>query len=366
MLRVLFVIDGLAGGGAERVVLTLADAMAAAGHAVTLVSLRHAQAYPVPPGIRFLEVTDGYRGPLRRWREISRRARQLDAALADLDDGRPWDLAFSVLPKTDRIVAASRRLTGAWFCLHGAVASTQLGRKRGWRAWVKRRQLRRTYDGRRWLVVSPALADDLTALTGARPAALAAIPNPFDLAAIRAQAAAPCPLDGERFLVHVGRFHPVKRHDRLFAAFRASGFPGRLVLVGDGTPAERGRLEELARQQGIAERIVWAGFLNNPFPYLRAAAALVLSSDSEGFGNVLVEALACGTPVVSTDCPFGPRGILVGDLARGLAPLTAEGLAAALTAVLAQPPVADPATLDRYRRDTVVAAYLALAGQGRP
>lgn len=364
MKRILFVIDGLAGGGAERVVVTLSGSLAERGHEVTLLSLRSEQAYLPPSGVRFLTLFDDYHGPLRNWNEIGRRARALNDFLARLDGGQKWNIAFSVLPRTDRIVAATPLLRDAWLCLHGAVAGTQLGARSGIRAWIKRRQLRSTYDRRRWLVVSDGLAKDMVTRTLAEPKALAVIPNPFNLNAIRKQAEAPCPLAGERFLIHVGRFHPIKRHDRLFAAFRISGYTGRLVLIGDGTPSQREVLQQMAIREGIADRIVWAGFLTNPFPWLRAADALVLSSDSEGFGNVLVESLACGTPAISTDCPFGPRDILTGNFAHCLSPLTPEGLAKTINTVLRTHPVITDDALIRFRVENVVDRYLALADYG--
>jgi glycosyltransferase involved in cell wall biosynthesis len=362
--RILFIIDGLAGGGAERVVLTLSGSLAERGNEVTLLSLRSEQVYLPPPSVRFLTLFDDYHGPMRRWNEIGRRARALNDFLAEIDGGRQWDIAFSVLPKTDRIVATTPLLRDAWLCLHGAVASTQLGARSEFHAWIKRRQLRSTYDRRRWLAVSDGLAKDMGTRTLAEPTALAVIPNPFDVENIRRQAEAPCPLAGEHFLVHVGRFHPIKRHDRLFAAFRISGYTGRLVLIGDGTPSQRDALQHIAVREGVADRIVWAGFLTNPFPWLRTADALVLSSDSEGFGNVLVESLACGTPAISTDCPFGPRDILTGNLAHCLSPLTPDGLAETINAVLRARPVITDDALVRFRVENVVDRYLALADYG--
>ncbi|WP_211236848.1 glycosyltransferase [Chitinimonas koreensis] len=358
-LTVVLLIDGLPGGGAEKVVLTLAAAMARAGHAVTLLSLRAVCEYPVPPGVRYLLVEDRERGPLRRVGEIGRRARALDAALAATFGDAPIDLAISNLPKTDRIVAASKRLKRAWMCLHCALEVGSLAGRSGLKRWIKHRQLLRTYSGRRLITVSAALQDDVRAL-GIAPARMVTIYNPFEFEAIRAQAAEACPIEGD-FVLHVGRFNHQKRHDRLLEAFAQSRFGGRLVLLGSGGAAEVAPVRAQVEALGLADRVVFAGFQANPYPYMRAARALVLSSDYEGFGNVLVEALACGTPVVSTDCPSGPDEILTGPLATGLAELTPEALAAAIDRVLAAPPPIDPAALERFGVDHVTRQYLALA-----
>ncbi|WP_084637484.1 glycosyltransferase [Paludibacterium yongneupense] len=353
------IIDGLAGGGAEKVVLTLAEAFAARGHRVTLVSLRDEQAYSLPPGVDYLLLPDTYRGPLHRLGEVGRRARALHDALTKRFGARPFDLVISNLPKTDRIVAATPCLGHAWFCLHGAVAQTRLAGKRGIKRWLKQRQLLGTYDRRRLIAVSNGVARDIVESGRVRPAELVTIPNPFDLDAIRRQAQRPCPLDGEAFVLHVGRFHAVKRHDRLFGALLASGFDGRLVLLGNGSAEQKARLVAQCRELGLQDRVVFAGFTANPFPYMRAARALILSSDSEGFGNTLVEALACGTPVASTRC-LGPQDIMVGELARGLADFNDIALGAALKSVLEDPPEPGSETLARYALDRVVDRYLEL------
>jgi glycosyltransferase involved in cell wall biosynthesis len=210
------------------------------------------------------------------------------------------------------------------------------------------------------ITVSEGLQLDITELGRARPDRMITIPNPFDLDQIRTLSQDVCPLEGELFLLHVGRFRAVKRHDRLFEAFQLSNYAGKLVLLGTGSRQEEQELHYLCDQMGIEKRVIFAGFNTNPYPYLRAAEALILSSDFEGFGNVLVEALACGTPVVSTDCPYGPREILTGDLARGLSELSAESLAQCLNDILANPPIISSKHLERFTVQNVMEKYLAL------
>jgi glycosyltransferase involved in cell wall biosynthesis len=82
----------------------------------------------------------------------------------------------------------------------------------------------------------------------------------------------------------------------------------QIVLLGDGTLRED--LEKQAKELHINDSVHFFGFVDNPYKYMRAADVFVLSSLWEGFGNVVVEALACGTPIISTDCPSGPGEIL--------------------------------------------------------
>lgn len=112
-------------------------------------------------------------------------------------------------------------------------------------------------------------------------------------------------------VLHVGRLHVQKNQALLLSAFSLAvrSVPNlKLVILGEG--AEKNNLEKLTSELGIKDSVDFAAFQDNPYPYYKAADLFVLSSDWEGFGNVIVEALACGTPVISTDCSGGPRTIL--------------------------------------------------------
>ena len=107
----------------------------------------------------------------------------------------------------------------------------------------------------------------------------------------------------------VGTLKAVKRLDVLIRAFaRLRHLAGTLVIVGDGP--ERSRLEQLCRELGLEDSVLFAGHQVDPGPWYAFADVLVVSSEREGFCNVIVEAMEQGTPVVSTDCPSGPREIL--------------------------------------------------------
>lgn len=108
----------------------------------------------------------------------------------------------------------------------------------------------------------------------------------------------------------VGRLVAEKDHATLLRAFAllAARRPGRLIVLGEGE--QRPHLTRLAQNLGIADQVDFPGFQNNPFAFMARARLFALSSAYEGMPNVLIQAMACGTPVVSTDCPSGPREVL--------------------------------------------------------
>jgi glycosyltransferase involved in cell wall biosynthesis len=133
----------------------------------------------------------------------------------------------------------------------------------------------------------------------------------------------------------VGRLSAEKGHRTLLRAVSLlpTDRPWRLAIVGDGP--DRAALEDFARQHGLSERVTFIGRVADPFVWMRKASVAVCSSIYEGLGNAIIEALACGTPVVSTDCPYGPRQTLQGGRYGTLTPVGDEtAMASAIAAAL--------------------------------
>lgn len=162
-------------------------------------------------------------------------------------------------------------------------------------------------------VLTPDMWREATRLFAHRSVVVEELPNVIDVASICRRATMEMPRPASSFIVSVARLDEgQKDHATLLRAYarvharRAQ--PPALVLIGDGP--DRRALEELAAELGIRSSVHFLGFCSNPFPLMRAAEMLVLSSRYEGFGMVLAEAMALGTPVVSADCPTGPRDLL--------------------------------------------------------
>jgi glycosyltransferase involved in cell wall biosynthesis len=329
-MKLAIYLHDLSGGGVERMRLQLIPPLQRLGAEVTLVL--HARRGPlrdaVPPDVAVLEL-GGARtvhdvlplvGMLRRVRP--------DVLLSSLDHN-------NVAAMLARLAAGGP--TRLVICQHNALSAEAA--QDGWKYRAVPTLYRHLgFAADAVVAVSQGVADDLVA-AGVPEARIQVIRNPVidDGFAARAGASIPDPWLDDRSVpvfVFAGRLVAQKDPQTLlqgFALHRART-PARLLILGDGPL--RGEVAALAERLGIAADVRLAGFQPNPLPFVRRAAALVLTSRYEGLGNVLIEALGCGTPVISTDCPFGPAEILQRGRYGRLVPV---GDPPALAAAMAEP-----------------------------
>jgi len=343
----------LAGGGAEKALAKIGSGLAGRGHEVDFIVCEDAGRYTPPEGCRFhaLAARAGH-----GWLGKRRLAWRLGDRLA----AQGHDLLVSTLPFADEVAALAR--APRHVCRIANTLSAEVARLPAARAQRRADRYRRLYGARSLVAVSQGVAADLQSAFGIAAGSLRVIANPFDLAAIRRLAAEPCPArPSGPYILHVGRHAAQKRHDLLLAAFARAGLPHQLVML---TPPDE-RLSALVAQLGLESRVTVADFQANPYPWMAGADLLVLCSDHEGLPNVLIEALACGTRVVSTDCPSGPREILAGDLAQWLVPCgDADALAFAMRRAAAAPVPAAGVMADAlapYAAEHALDAWEALA-----
>jgi glycosyltransferase involved in cell wall biosynthesis len=169
-------------------------------------------------------------------------------------------------------------------------------------------------------------------------------------------------------ILSAGRLHKQKDFPTLIRAFALVRKErlSRLIILGEGE--EWLRLKSLVRELGLEREVDFPGFVQNPYAYMKRAALFVLSSAWEGFGNVLAEAMAIGTPVISTDCPHGPAQILEGGKWGILLPVgDVEALAKAIIEALDRP--CDHDALRRraqaFSVDAIVSQYMEIMGIGK-
>ena len=322
----------LGGGGAERVNLDLAYEFARAGHAVEFVLMQACG-----------DLLEEARASFSVIDLDTPRARALPLALARyLRQRRPDALLAAMWPLT-AIAPLAQWLSGhhcnALVSEHGILSAQ-------YRDWGRFHRLLlrlstslayRHVNSR--IGVSAGVAADMASLSGMRNDTFEVVHNPVPARAVPKQAALEIAdrlwsgPSGARVLT-VGTMKTVKNHPLLLRAFARLDRPdARLMFAGDGTG--RKALLSLARDLGVVDQVIFAGFQLDPTPFYETADLFVLSSNYEGFGNVIVEALATGTPVVSTDCPSGPAEILENGKWGRLTPVgNADALAEAMRASL--------------------------------
>lgn len=316
---------------------------------------------------------------VRLWRLPRSRRQRLAATVAYLRDHQPASL-MSAKQTDDELVLRARRIAGVdtrvfLRCGTHLSARPKMRTRNLLRRWWHYHRLRRVFGAADGVIcVSEGVAADLVQVTGLPRERIQVIRNPAvtpDLERLAAE-----PVDHPWFeagqppvVLGVGALAAVKRFGDLVRAFAlvARRVDARLVILGEGK--ERNALERLAAGLGIEPRVDLPGYVINPLAYMRRAAVFVLSSEREGAPNVLTEALACGTPVVATDCPSGPREILAAGRYGPLVPVgDFDGLHKAIVRVLADPPRPESlrAAVAAYTLERVCAEYLDALGVTMP
>lgn len=352
--------------GVDRLAQHLLPAVAARGYRVDLLKVRRhgpdlSTVAATTPNLRIVDL-----GSRHTYACVPAIVRYLRSA-------RPG-VMLSDKDRVNRTALAARALAGVptrLFLRSGTTLSVSLAS----RGPVQRR-LQRWSVGRLYghaagvLVPSRGAAADLTAFAGLAPGLIQVVPTPVVPDALfddpPAAPAHPWFKDPHAPLIlGVGELSPRKDFATLlrgFARLRVQR-PCRLMILGEG--GQRQALLAEAAALGVADDVALPGFVPKPYAELAHADLFALTSRWEGMPLVLVEALALGTPVVTTDCPSGPRELLAQGLPDALVPVAdAPALAQALGATLDAPPVA--AELQRVARPYAIAAattaYLAAMG----
>ena len=339
--RIVFHTASLRGGGAERVFVLMANELAARGHDVTVftwnaqgpnAALRSSAVKLIDLGIPIRG--EGFGKPAT--------LRGLQGSIAMLRQLRP-DAVYSAPEFANLLMALALVLSGSrarcFPSFHAAASlpSQTLGARVA--VLLSSLMVRRAAKA---IAVSDGVGRDIAA-RGIPGSKVVVINNPLPSALARPDDAYGwqrdlAALGAGPVIATAGRLVPVKDHRTLLAAFAIlrRRQPARLVLFGEG-PLEA-ELRAYAQDLGVAGSVLFPGYVNDPAACYAAADLFVLSSTSEGFGNVLIEAMAAGVPVVSTDAPHGPREILAGGRYGPLVPVgNADALAAAMSTTLEHP-----------------------------
>lgn len=338
--RIAIFLQNLAGGGAERMILRIAAGLADRQIAVDLVVARAEGEYlrDIPDHVRLVDL--GGRRVIECIPELARYLRRerpsaLLSALVHVNIAAI--VAARCSGRSLRVVISERNTIS----LDSSSPSTFAVRVAHWLVpWLYPK-------ADKIIAVSAGVADDLAAFSGLPIERIEVINNPVitpDLLRLASEAPRHPWLSaaGPPVILGVGRLSAQKDFKTLLDAFSRVRrvLPARLIVLGEG--GERAELEDQVKRLNLTDSVDFPGFSRNPYAFMARASVFVLSSRWEGSPNALVEAMACGAPVVATDCPSGPTEILCGGKYGRLVTVgDPDALAKAVLDTLGAPPSAE-------------------------
>jgi glycosyltransferase involved in cell wall biosynthesis len=362
--RLAIFIPDLVLGGAERSMLKLAGGMAARGYPIDMVLARAEGPFlkEVPKTVRVVDL------------KASRVLTSLFPLVRYMREERP--AAILAVLHANNVALWARKLSGAKTRIivseRNTLSTEAEAQKSDLRMRLMPALVRWFYPWSDGVVaVSQGVADDLVQTVGLPAELVKVIYNPIVTPEMIEKVKAP--LEHPWFapglppvILSVGRLSEQKDFPTLLRAFAKvrQTHTARLLIIGEGE--DRAALEGLVQELGLGEDVSLPGFIANPYPYMVRADMFVLSSRWEGLPGALIEALYCGAPLVSTDCPSGPREILAGGKYGRLTPVgDVDAMAEAIRCTLdGQTPRPAPDSWKRFEMNTVVDQFLeALLGK---
>ena len=346
--KFMFIVKDLYGGGAEKVLINTAALLQSNGHNVQVYVLRSRVEHELPSGIypRNIACVNKFTQAISNVF-----VEKLQAKIIEREINK-YAPNVIISCACDKITRHLPRCLNIYYWIHGSPLSftKDVGKSC--------RKFKLFYEGKKIICVSNGMANDVMK-TGASLKSCRVIYNPFDIKGLQERAEEKVNLPFSNYLLHVGSFEERKRHDRLLDAYKLSGIDTPLVIMG------KGGLENQIRKKIVAldlsRKVIVMGFQKNPFPYIKNAKALILTSDAEGLPTVLIEALICHTPIISTNCQSGPSEILVDELKRYLIGCDdVPDLARAIREVDQHPPEISSSYYEKFSSENTISKFMEL------
>ncbi|MBP8773168.1 MAG: glycosyltransferase [Aeromonadaceae bacterium] len=344
----MFIVKDLYGGGAEKVLINTADLLQKKGQDVRVYTLRDRIEHELPSGVhpRNIACVNKFTQAISNVFVEKAQAKIIESEICRF---APDVIISCACDKITRHLPSSLNI---YYWIHGGPLSFTKD------AGKSCRKFKRFYENKNIICVSHGMADDVMK-TETSLKSCQVIYNPFDIKCIQERSTEQVNLPFSEYFLHVGSFEKRKRHDRLLDAYKLSGIETPLVLMGKG--GLENEIREKIATLDLGHRVMVMEFQKNPFPYIKNAKALILTSDAEGLPTVLIEALVCHTPIISTNCPSGPSEILVDELINYLVDCDdIPDLARAIRDVDQRPPEIAPSYYEKFSSENTISKFMEL------
>lgn len=365
MKRICIVIGCWMGGGCESVVANLAEELNNLGHKVDILSLEK----PTHPNkskkvkLHYIEIDSprkckrfkyrifkkfskfnfiSSRYPIHKYMYELQHKNNIKILKEAIEKLGGYDMTISHLSIADFLCIVAE-LPNHYVCMHGEYVTDSL-------------MNRNMYSKTNIIAISEKACQDLLS-SGIKTLSVNKIYNIFNFDEI-INKSNEFQIDEEDYIVFLGRLDPLKNIPLLIDAYSHSGIKQKLLIIGDGELEET--IKQKIKKDGLEDKVILKRYAPNPYPYIKGAKALVLSSNLDSFPTVIIESLIIGTPVASTACA-GPQEIMQDELAEFLSPIGDVGaLAKNLQKVISHPPKILNKHIAKFSHEVNLPKYLAL------
>lgn len=311
--RIAVVVTNLAGSGGEKIALAQAKLFHKKNNKVVLFLLEDIKSYATENlGFPVISLTNK-KNKFKLFGKLGHKlyAKILESKMKLFGE---FDLVISNLPRSDRTVKELNH-HNKYFIIHMSYKaeieafSKKLANK-------KIKLYKYLYSDENIITITNAMQKDFVDL-GISTKSIKTIYNPFDFDLIKNMGDDKIEYNFE-YIISPSAFRTQKRYDVLLNAFKIlKNKEIKLIILTEYSE----KLNLMIKERNLTDRVIIGGFKQNPYKFINAAKLLVLSSDREGLPTVVIESLILNTPVVSTDCPTGPKEILTEDLSKWLVPI---------------------------------------------
>jgi len=341
-------------GGSGKVILTLAEILVKHAFDIDIVIYENKIDYEIPKNINLHKLNI-------KKDKIKNRSAIANALKNEILTSKRADLIISNSTPSNKVLSLLND-KNIYHCVHSAEIKEHPNTIWGFfKAQWRKQRYKKLYSNKNLILVSKQLQTIIEKDIGAKPKSTHIIYNPFDFDKIKFLANdKTIKICDEAYVIHVGRLDmSSKRHDILLEAYKKSNIPNKLVILGTGK--DEVKIRQHIERLDLETKVMLVGFQENPYPWIKHAKLLILTSDFEGLPTVLVEALALKVPVVSTDCPTGPKEILEGELSYYLVPVQkVDHIADKIQEATSYYPVISDKIVEKFDQEKIVMQYIKL------
>lgn len=316
-MKALFLVNSLSDGGAERVCINMANELISQNYDVDFIILgkndKNSYTYDINEKIKIFNLNINTTSRFKKIIKIILASKKINKIVKENEKDYKYELITSHLPMANVLTRFSKIKNRAIYVFHTKVSSyNKIGNEKLFKMIIKF-----IYGNKKVVAVSEGVRKEAISNYNIKAEDIKTIYNPINIEEINSKKNEEVSIS-DKYFVQIGRFNEAKRQDRMIDVFYKGEFYKKYKLVFCGT----GELEEAAKNKvkelNLKDKVIFMGWQSNVYKWIKNAELLISTSDYEAFPMNLIEAIICGTKIVSSNCNFGPNEILLGDYAEYL------------------------------------------------